>query len=105
MQHHDDGDNGGLPRPCSIPREVLLKARQMDKFSDNLALAAPGTHRPTTVSELLHKLRLTDAPEDDKIAAVRDWLRDHDPSPLMVFDLRRKGLESLMIGIGGTTSG
>ena len=70
------------------------------KFSDNLRSAVRDTYQPTTVSALLSRLHLTDAPQEKQLIAVRDWLDEHTPSPLMVRDLHRKGMDALLTAIG-----
>lgn len=68
----------------------------MGKWDDDIQLQPRGSVLPNTVSALLRSLRLTDAPEQRKIAAIRDWLSDHSPSPLMEYSLRRKGYAQLL---------
>jgi hypothetical protein len=68
----------------------------MGKWDDDIPLQPRGTVQPSTVSALLRTLRLTDAPSGKQEAAIRDWLRDHKPSPLMEHSLRRKGLARLL---------
>ena len=60
----------------------------MDKFSDDLRSAPPGTFKPTTVAGLLRKLELTDAPRDRQEKAIAKWLRSNKPSELMIQSLR-----------------
>ena len=68
----------------------------MGKWDDDIPLQPRGTVQPSTVSALLRSLHLTNAPEKKQEAALRDWLRDHKPSPLMEHSLRRKGFERLL---------
>lgn len=68
----------------------------MGKWDDDIRLLPRGWVQPNTVSALLRSMALTDAPEDKKIAAIRDWLGAHTPSPLMEFSLRRKGYAELL---------
>lgn len=68
----------------------------MGKWDDDIQLQPRGSVQPSTVSALLRALRLVDAPEESKTAAIRDWLNDHSPSPLMEYSLRRNGYAQLL---------
>lgn len=68
----------------------------MGKWDDDIRLQPRSTVQPTTVSALLRSLRLVDAPESKKVAAIQNWLVDHSPSPIMEHSLRRKGYAHLL---------
>ncbi|MDH6198294.1 hypothetical protein M2272_004953 [Mycobacterium frederiksbergense] len=69
----------------------------MSRWDDDIALQPFGTVQPTTVAALLRALRLSDASEGKKTAAIEAWLNDHQPSETMKASLRRNGYAKLLI--------
>ena len=72
----------------------------MGKWDDDIPLLPAGSVKPMTVSSLLRKLDLADAPADTKAAAIGEWLRGHPPSELMVVSLRRAGFGRVLDEVG-----
>jgi cell division protein FtsI/penicillin-binding protein 2 len=69
----------------------------VDKFSDNLSSLPPGTVvKPTTVAALLHKLQLSDAPQERQAKAIRTWLNSNKPSDMMLYSLRNSKFAGLL---------
>lgn len=68
----------------------------MGKWDDDIPLQPVGSVQPTTVAALFERLGIADAPESSKVAAIRAWLHNNTPSPLMDHSLRRKGYARLL---------
>jgi hypothetical protein len=63
----------------------------MGKYANDVPLVLKGTNRPTVVSVLLRDLQVKDAPEREKQAAVKKWLKTHKPTPPLQRSLEHAG--------------
>lgn len=69
----------------------------MGKWDDDIPLLPAGSVKPSTVTALLRKLNLVSAPEDEKIEAIKRWLRENPPGETMFISLVRAGYGDLVI--------
>ncbi|MEB3050509.1 hypothetical protein KV112_12295 [Mycolicibacter sp. MYC123] len=68
----------------------------MGRFEDELHLVEPSAYVPSTVPALLRQAGLTDATRDAQAALIREWLKTHQPIPLMEYSIRDMGFGKLL---------
>jgi hypothetical protein len=75
----------------------------MGRFSDDIPLKPPGSTKPTTVAVLLRGLHVKDAPFEKQNEAIRQWLEEHSPGPMMRRSLKLHGFGGLLSGDADTS--
>ncbi|OFJ55306.1 hypothetical protein [Mycolicibacterium grossiae] len=71
-----------------------------NRFTDDLHLVPADQYQPVTVTELLRRQGLVDAPRDQQARALRDWLNSRPMTPLVEYSVRRNGFGELLDDAG-----
>ena len=66
-----------------------------DRMWDDEGFTCPPPPSMPTVLAQLVRLGLYDAPREQQIAGMREWLRDHTPTPSLRADLEQEMPEAL----------
>lgn len=68
----------------------------MSRFTDDLHLVPAEEYQPVTVTDLLRRRRLEDAPRDEQARAISDWLNSRSVTPLVEHSVRKHGFGELL---------